>query len=77
MRQSVAHPARQTYDGIMNAIVFYSALAVSVVGFAVALRFLFMAWSDYRIRRERRQNADRRRRQSPVPMERRKGDRRG
>ncbi|RLB37061.1 MAG: hypothetical protein DRH30_13880 [Deltaproteobacteria bacterium] len=55
---------------------FYFALIVAVIGLAVAGRFLFAAWSDYRFRRERRQDEDRRQRQTVVPMERRRCDRR-
>ena len=60
----------------MSSILFYAALTVSVVGLAVALRFLFMAWSDHRFRRQRRASRDRRQEDLTVPMERRKANRR-
>jgi hypothetical protein len=49
-----------------------TALLVAVVGLAVALRFLYRAWSDVYLRRNRRTGGDRRREDLPVPMERRR-----
>jgi hypothetical protein len=60
----------------VKSIVFVGALLVSVVGLAVALRFLYTAWSDVRLGRNRRIERDRRHEDLPVPMERRRRQRR-
>jgi hypothetical protein len=49
-----------------------AALLVAVIGLAVALRFLYRAWADVYLRRNRRTGGDRRREDLPVPMERRR-----
>lgn len=49
-----------------------AALLVAVIGLAVALRFLYRAWVDVYLRRNRRTGGDRRREDLPVPMERRR-----
>ncbi|HSL17183.1 MAG TPA: hypothetical protein VLB51_04690 [Methylomirabilota bacterium] len=49
-----------------------AALLVAVIGLAVALRFLYKAWSDVYLRRNRRTGGDRRQEDLPVPMERRR-----
>jgi hypothetical protein len=49
-----------------------AALLVAVIGLAVALRFLYRAWADVYLRRNRRTSGDRRREDLPVPMERRR-----
>jgi hypothetical protein len=49
-----------------------AALLVAVIGLAVALRFLYRAWSDVYLRRNRRTGGDRRQDDLPVPMERRR-----
>jgi hypothetical protein len=55
---------------------FIIAIVVALAGLVVAGRFLWMAWSDFRFRREKRREQDRRQRDLPVPMERRRRDRR-
>ena len=60
----------------VNRILFLTAAVIALAGLVVAVRFLYLAWSDYRFGKERRQGADRRRRDMAVPIERRKGDRR-
>jgi hypothetical protein len=57
-------------------VVFTIALVVAIIGVAVAGRFLWAAWSDYRFRRVKRQDQDRRQRDLAVPMERRRRNRR-
>ncbi|HSN54811.1 MAG TPA: hypothetical protein VLT32_09060 [Candidatus Sulfomarinibacteraceae bacterium] len=49
-----------------------AALLVAVIGLAVALRFLYRAWVDVYLQRNRRTGGDRRREDLPVPMERRR-----
>jgi hypothetical protein len=59
----------------MDAI-FAIALGVALIGLVVAGRFLWTAWSDYRFRRDKRRDQDRRQTDLPVPMERRQRSRR-
>jgi hypothetical protein len=56
--------------------LFYASIVIAIAGFAVAMRFLYLAWSDLRIGRNRRSSPDRRKKQIPVPMERRRRQRR-
>lgn len=69
------HPELLAYNNHVETVLFWLALVIAVAGLAVAGRFLFLAWSDYRLK-ERRTEADRRRRSIPIPMERRRRDRR-
>jgi hypothetical protein len=62
--------------GDVSHLVFYFSLGVAVVALVASVRVLYLAWSDYRFRRERRLGEDRRRQSLAVPMERRKTDRR-
>jgi hypothetical protein len=57
-------------------ILFIVAAAIAIIGLVVAGRFLYTAWSDIRLGRNRRLGPDRRRGTLPVPMERRRRDRR-
>jgi heme/copper-type cytochrome/quinol oxidase subunit 2 len=57
-------------------LYFTFALIVAVIGVAVAGRFLYLAWSDVHIGRNRRKQPDRRQTSFNVPMERRRRDRR-
>ncbi len=59
----------------MDAI-FIIAAVVALTGLVIAGRFLWSAWSDFRFRRQKRMEEDRRQTNLPVPMERRKRDRR-
>lgn len=65
------------YNDPVSRLLFIAALAISVIGLAVALRFLYHAWSDAYLGRNRRSTGDRRQRDLPVPMERRRRQRRG
>ena len=56
--------------------VFIIAVVVALTGLAIAGRFLWMAWSDFRFRRQRRREQDRRQYNLAIPMERRKRARR-
>jgi hypothetical protein len=60
----------------VSRVLFLAALAISVFGLAVALRFLYHAWSNVYLGRNRRSGGDRRRRELAVPMERRRRKRR-
>lgn len=60
----------------MSHLAFYFALIVAAVALVAAGRVLYLAWADFRFRRERRLSEDRRRLSMLVPMERRKGQRR-
>jgi len=60
----------------VSHLVFYLSLAVAVVALVASVRVLYLAWSDYRFRRERRLGEDRRRQSLAVPMDRRRNDRR-
>jgi len=60
----------------VSHLIFYFALIVAIVAIVAAGRVLYLAWSDYRFRRERRLGQERRRGEMTVPMERRKGQRR-
>ncbi len=60
----------------MSNIIFYIALIVAIVALVAAGRVLYLAWSDYRFRRERRLVEDRRSKSMVVPMERRRARRR-
>lgn len=57
-------------------LLFIIAAVVALTGLVVAGRFLWIAWSDFRFRRQERMQHDRRETKLPVPMERRKRDRR-
>jgi hypothetical protein len=57
-------------------VLIVAALAVSVIGLAVALRFLYHAWSDLYLGRNRRSGEDRRNQELLVPMDRRRRQRR-
>jgi len=57
-------------------IVFIISVVVALTGLVIAGRFLWAAWSDFRFRRQKRQEQDRRQRNLAVPMERRRRDRR-
>lgn len=69
------HPDAHAYNDDVNVVFFWLALVIAVIGLVVAGRFLFNAWSDYRLK-ERRAGIDRRRQSTSVPMERRRRDRR-
>jgi hypothetical protein len=56
--------------------LFIIAVIVALTGLVIAGRFLWAAWSDFRFRRQMRQEQDRRQRDLPIPMERRRRDRR-
>jgi len=60
----------------VSHLVFYLALIVAIVALVAAGRVLYLAWSDYRFRRERRLGEERRCKGMVVPMERRKARRR-
>ena len=60
----------------MNAVLFWFSLAIAVIAAVVAGRFLYQAWSDHHFGKNRRGGADRRRHDLPVPMERRRRQRR-
>jgi len=57
-------------------LYFTIAAIVAVIGVAVAGRFLYSAWSDVRLGRNRRKQPDRRHSSLAVPMERRRRNRR-
>jgi hypothetical protein len=57
-------------------VIFIIAAVVALTGLVIAGRFLWTAWSDFRFRRQKRMEQDRRQTKLPVPMERRKRDRR-
>jgi hypothetical protein len=62
-------------DGVTGAL-FIAALVIAIIGALVAARFLVHAWSDLRLGLDRRDGTDRRRGDLPVPMERRRRQRR-
>lgn len=74
MRRKV--PESPGYNRFMSLALLVAASVLSIVGLAVALRFLYTAWSDVRVGRDRRAGDDRRRDRLPVPMERRRRQRR-
>lgn len=67
--------SREYNDGVAGAF-FVAALVIAVIGVLVAARFLVHAWSDLRLGPDRRGGTDRRRGDLPVPMERRRRQRR-
>jgi len=56
--------------------IFTIAVIVALTGLVIAGRFLWAAWSNFRFRRQKRQEQDRRQRNLSVPIERRRRDRR-
>jgi len=57
-------------------VLFIIAVVMALTGLVIAGRFLWAAWSDFRFRRQKRQEQDRRQHSLAVPMERRRRDRR-
>lgn len=67
---------RGGYNAAVHLALFVIAVVIAVAGLAVAVRFLYLAWRDVHLGRDRRSGADRRQRDMPVPMERRRRRRR-